>query len=83
MLSTRSLSPTGTRLGVIGTLGVDDSVLDKSYSYSMSLVSYVWSGKHHRVVKGVNLVTLYSRPVRSPHAHETIKRQVTTYSPEL
>ena len=42
-----------------GTLSVDDSVLDKPYSYSMSLVCYVWSGKHHRVVKGINLITLY------------------------
>ena len=67
MLSTRSLSPTGTRLGVIGTLGVDDIVLDKFYNYSMSLVSYVWSGKHHRVVKGVNLITLYSTDPSNQH----------------
>ncbi len=42
-----------------GTLSVDDSVLDKPYSYSVALVSHFWSGKHHRVVKGINLVTLY------------------------
>ena len=40
-------------------LSVDDSVLDKPYSYSVALVSHFWSGKHHRVVKGINLVTLY------------------------
>jgi hypothetical protein len=34
---------------------VDDSALDKPYSKHMALVTYVWSGKHHRVVKG----TLY------------------------
>jgi hypothetical protein len=38
-----------------GTLNVDDSALDKPYSKHMALVTYVWSGKHHRVVKG----TLY------------------------
>ena len=42
-----------------GTLSVDDSVLDKPYSYSVALVDHFWSGKHHRVVKGINLVTLY------------------------
>ena len=42
-----------------GTLSVDDSVLDKPYSHSVALVSHFWSGKHHRVVKGINLVTLY------------------------
>jgi hypothetical protein len=42
-----------------GTLSVDDSVLDKPYSQHMDLVAYVWSGQHHRVVKGLNLITLY------------------------
>jgi hypothetical protein len=42
-----------------GTLSVDDSVLDKPYSYHMSLVGYFWSGKHHKVVKGLNLISLY------------------------
>jgi hypothetical protein len=42
-----------------GTLSVDDSVLDKPYSQHMELVGHFWSGKHHRVVKGPNLITLY------------------------
>jgi len=42
-----------------GTLNVDDSTLDKPYSRHMELVGHFWSGKHHRVVKGLNLVTLY------------------------
>ena len=42
-----------------GTLNVDDSTLDKPYSQRMELVSHVWPGKHHRVVKGLNLITLY------------------------
>ena len=42
-----------------GVLRVDDSVLDKPYSQYMSFVSHFWSGKHHQVVKGINLITLY------------------------
>lgn len=42
-----------------GTLNVDDSTLDKPYSKHMDLVTHFWSGKHHRVVKGLNLITLY------------------------
>ena len=49
-----------------GTLSVDDSVLDKPYSQHMALVGYYWSGKHHRVVKGINLITLY---YTDPHGH--------------
>jgi hypothetical protein len=30
-----------------GVLSVDDTVLDKPYSYHMDLVSHFWSGKHH------------------------------------
>lgn len=42
-----------------GTLNVDDSTLDKPYSQHVELVGHFWSGKHHRVVKGLNLITLY------------------------
>lgn len=44
-----------------GVLSVDDSVLDKPYSdpKKVHFVSYLWSGKHKRVVKGINLITLY------------------------
>lgn len=44
-----------------GTLSVDDMVIDKPYTDSTKshLIGYFYSGKHHRVVKGVNLVTLY------------------------
>lgn len=42
-----------------GTLSVDDSVLDKPYARKMDYVGYFWSGKHHRSVKGINLITLY------------------------
>jgi len=42
-----------------GTLSIDDTVLDKPYSQKMDLVRHFWSGKHHRVVKGLNLITLY------------------------
>ncbi len=41
-----------------GVLIVDDITLDKPYATKMELVTYHWSGKHHRVVKGINLITL-------------------------
>ena len=41
-----------------GTLSVDDSVLDKPYCQYLAFVGYFWSGKHHRTVKGINLITL-------------------------
>ncbi len=39
-----------------GCLVIDDTTLDKPYA--SKLVSYHWSGKHHRVVKGINLQSL-------------------------
>ncbi len=42
-----------------GTLSVDDSVLDKPYSHHIAYVGHFYSGKHHAVVKGINLITLY------------------------
>lgn len=41
-----------------GILVIDDSTLDKQYAQKIELVSRQWSGKHHRVVKGINLTTL-------------------------
>lgn len=41
-----------------GILIIDDSTLDKPYAEKIDLVSYHWSGKHHRVVKGINLVSM-------------------------
>lgn len=41
-----------------GLLVVDDTTLDKPYSEKMELVHRHWSGKHHRVVSGINLCTL-------------------------
>jgi len=49
----RCINPEG------GTLAVDDTVLDKPYAFKMDLVGHFWSGKHHRAVKGINLITLY------------------------
>lgn len=55
-----------------GTLSADDSVLDKPYTKqgTTELVSRFYSGKHHRVVQGINLIVLvytsksgYSVPV--------------------
>src|SRR5262245_25467731 len=41
-----------------GILVLDDSTLDKPYARHMDLVAWHWSGKHHRAVKGINLLTL-------------------------
>jgi len=41
-----------------GYLIVDDSTLDKPHSRAIELVSLHWSGNHHRMVPGINLVTL-------------------------
>jgi putative transposase len=41
-----------------GALIGDDSTLDKFYSRKIELVRRHWSGKHKRVVMGINLVTL-------------------------
>jgi putative transposase len=46
-------------IGQNGVLVVDDSTLDKPYSREgIEAVCWHWSGKHHKVVKGINLVSL-------------------------
>lgn len=44
-----------------GELHVDDTVLDKPFSNPAhtELVGYFWSGRHHRQVKGINLIVLH------------------------
>lgn len=39
-------------------LVLDDTTLDKPYAQKMDLVYHHWSGKHHRVVEGINITTL-------------------------
>lgn len=41
-----------------GVLIIEDSTLDKPYARKMELVARHWSGKHKRVVCGINLLTL-------------------------
>ena len=41
-----------------GLLVLDDSTLDKPYGPNIELVVKHWSGKHRRVVDGINLITL-------------------------
>ena len=41
-----------------GVLILDDSVLDKPHAQKIVLVHHMWSDKHHRVVKGIDLITL-------------------------
>lgn len=50
-----------------GTLCVDDCVLDKPYSQYLAFVGYFWLGKHHRSVKGINLITLYYTDTDGQH----------------
>ncbi|MFN8576763.1 MAG: transposase [Candidatus Sericytochromatia bacterium] len=42
-------------------MSIDDTVLDKPYTNinSNNLISIFYSGKHHKTVKGINLITLY------------------------
>ena len=42
-----------------GILSVDDTVIDKPYSTQQGIIDYYWSGKHKRVILGINLITLY------------------------
>ena len=44
-----------------GTLSCDDTVIDKPYSdpHLAKLLEYFWLGNHHRIVKGLQLITLY------------------------
>ncbi len=41
-----------------GVLVLDDTVLDKPYARHIDLVGRHWSGKHKRVVRGIDLVSL-------------------------
>lgn len=41
-----------------GVLVIDDTTLDKHYARRMELVTRHWSGKHKRVVCGINLTSL-------------------------
>lgn len=41
-----------------GVLVIDDNTLDKPYAKKMGLVTRHWSGKHRRVVQGINLISL-------------------------
>ena len=44
-----------------GVLSGDDTVIEKIYSNvtKSELIGYYWSGKHHKSIKGINLITLY------------------------
>ena len=44
-----------------GILSVDDTVIEKHYSNPKcaELIGYFWSGKYHKTIKGLNLITLY------------------------
>jgi len=41
-----------------GWFVLDDTVIDKIYSVKIALTYFQWSGNHHKVVKGIGLITL-------------------------
>lgn len=46
---------------IVGTLSGDDTIIDKPYTDPSltELIGFFWSGLHHRVVKGIQLITRY------------------------
>ncbi len=71
---------------------VDDTTLDKPYARKIEMVTWHWSGKHHRVVQGINLVSLlwtegtaripcdfrvYDKPVGGKTKNEHLRDMVT------
>jgi hypothetical protein len=40
-----------------GVLVLDDSTRDKPYARFIALVTHHWSGKHHKTVRGINLIS--------------------------
>lgn len=48
-----------------GILSVDDTVREKIYSdpKNAELISYFWSGKYHKTIIGLNLITLYDSDI--------------------
>ena len=44
-----------------GIVSVDDTVIEKHYSdpECAELIGYFWSGKYHKSIKGLDLITLY------------------------
>ena len=52
----------GKIINIVGGISsVDDTVVRKLYSdpKNAELISYFWSGKYHKSIKGINLITLY------------------------
>ncbi|QMU27443.1 hypothetical protein HUW48_05045 [Adhaeribacter radiodurans] len=45
-----------------GTLSADDSVPDKPFTdlETTELVGFFWSGRHHKKVKGINLIACFT-----------------------
>jgi len=58
----QEVQPCVSRVG--GILVIDDSTLDKFYARMIELVTRHWSGKHHRVVQGINLISCCGRTAK-------------------
>ncbi len=76
-----------------GLVIIDDTTLDTPYAQQIALVHRHWSGTHHRVVAGINLVTLlwsdgtdaipcdyrlYDKPVDGVTKNEHFRAMLTT-----
>lgn len=80
-------------IGLVGgVLNVDDSVLDKPYTKAgtTELVGKFYSGKHHKVVQGINIVALaytcpsgYSVPVNFRVYQKSDGKTKNTYFQEM
>jgi putative transposase len=72
---------------------MDDTTLDKPIAEKMDPVTYHWSGKHHDVVKGINLITtlwtngrrlipcdfrVYDKPFGGEGKNEHFREMLTT-----
>lgn len=75
-----------------GILSVDDSILDKPYSdpSKAAFIDYFWSGKHHAIVKGINIISLFytdihgiSVPINYRIYDKTIKKTKNDYFREM
>ena len=42
----------------VGWFVIDDTVIDKIHSKFIEMTYYQWSGKHHKIVKGIGLISL-------------------------
>lgn len=65
-----------------GFLIVDDSVLDRWYAKDIELLNFLYSGTHHKVVKGIGLVSLLWNSRHDPEHAEHLITDFRIYGPK-